>query len=374
MNNFRIIQGFASNSASPTDILEGDFFGQNCIAKIYIDRINFSSDYGATWRIEQLGTAELLNHEADVYVFLKNKLVVDFNMRNILSLSQVYEFTFNEYLDLLINSLNLVSRGSKNLAYNSIIRNSMNMLKYLVTPLTRYRKSLTDFMSLHFARSLLPDIVSGSGGNRIQMKHNIYRCLITPKINQQTLTKYFSDNAGLFYGNQSKFMNIMFVIFATIACMAKVGVNQNDLHWGNILFDTNYFGRTRFHLRKYIIIYGNKMMLVDLPGTPIIYDFDRSVVNGIPIPRLQQYEFGGNCQQFHKNRDILRTICNMYKHVNSLFSHRAEFNNIRNHILNNVILSSTLRTSIQDMRDGSCWMQGGALSLQCIEAELNNGI
>jgi hypothetical protein len=70
----------------------------------------------------------------------------------------------------------------------------------------------------------------------------------------------------------------------------------------------------------------------------------------------------------------LRTICNMYKHVNSLFSHRAEFNNIRNHILNNVILSSTLRTSIQDMRDGSCWMQGGALSLQCIEAELNNGI
>lgn len=375
MDNFIIVKGYESNSASPTDILECNLQGQDVIAKVYINETTYSIDNGQTWIAGNPSSADSLNYEAEVYGRIKNELIIPFNIRNILPLKNHYEFTFDEYNQLLIRSLNLSTNAQKIQAYNSIYKNSIFMFQDRVT-FGPNRMSLTNIKVLP-DKEYYSNIARLNGGLQVKMRHNIYRAIITSKLEPKPLISYIKENISTFYGEKGKrnFMNIMFIILITLYCMSAKGVNQNDLHWGNILFDTNFFGRTRFHLRKYIIVHNTSLFLIDLPGTPVIYDFDRASIAGKYNSDLDDYKDGGNCPEFHKKRDIMRTICCMYKRIETLFKGKTEYDRIKHEILQTIVKSENIRKSFRDMDDISCWMPTeGRTSLQCLESELDSGL
>jgi hypothetical protein len=174
-----------------------------------------------------------------------------------------------------------------------------------------------------------------------------------------------------------KFMNIMWVVFTTIACMSRVGINQNDLHWGNILFDKNYYGRTRFHKKKYIMCYNDDKILIDLPATPVIYDFDRASKEGVSMAILSRYRAGGNCPEYHKKRDFMRTLCIMYKYVSYFANEPGSdplYKKIQREIYTVLIKKDNIRKQFDDQNDMSCWMSEGFNSVQCSDNDLNNGL
>lgn len=370
MNNLVIRTGYESNSASPTDIIECENVEDNItlIGKVFINEIGII--HKNTQEHQMKYNNIFLEREVMIYTFILNKLIIPYNMRNLLSIYDTVNITFNKFANWLYNSINL---NQDNVYYN-LLRNTKFLLR--LPEIRKYRRP-----SLTQENDKIPTendlFVRYDKNNIIRLDKTKYTILFTPKINQLSLKNFVISNKEILH--PTEFMNYMFVLFTTIKQLSDKGINQNDLHWGNILMNNDEFNNDVLFQKKYFYVYNDKVLIIDNDFTLIIYDFDRAVIKNENIKELEQYARAGNCSKFHPKRDVTKNICSMYHYIESyLLEHNFEqYSNILNDIENKIIKSreSKMFDILTDEENIHCWFeQEGQLSLLCDNYSLDNDI
>ena len=365
MEKIIITGGFASNSASPTDIIYGKYGNTDVICKVFLEEYLYYKNLKINEK------AILLNHEADVYKYLREKVINPYMIRNILYMIDSKTMDFNEYLSFILDSKRYQSSELFKLSKNQIIRNVISNTKYMIDSSGKRNK-----ISYNSSSSSIRD--DEYYIRNIDIRDSTIKMIITPKIEGMSLGDYISNNSKIITENE--FMRYMFVIFVTLESMAIRGINQNDLHWGNILMSHNYYGSTKYQLRNYFLLYGDNILYIDNNFTPIVYDFDRASIRGKYIKNLDWAENWGNCPNFHPKRDILKMLCCMYWEIklNKLDKNRS-FQIILDELMNKILKSNKLRDAIKnedtykDQKASSCWLRGKP-SFLCLEKHLDDNI
>jgi len=357
MNDFEFIEGYSANSASPTDIwkVRKKSDGKYFIIKIFVIQLNLDKYYLNT------EDSALLLHEQNVYKYLKKDVVVEENARNILPLYSEGSMTYKQLLNILTTS----KKNSKEQLESNFIYNLLALIfKHTSRIAVSEKNSKIDLSYLYNYEY-----------NKKQYVLNLHDCtygyICTPAINQLTLSDYFSKEFDM-----RKIMRYIFLVFLNTMILSANGINQNDLHWGNILMSNKFYGYTEYYNKDYLLIFGNLVLVIRNTYIPIIYDFDRSAVNGQEIKLLKGYEYAGNCPNFHPNRDVLKTICNIYHYLEDKRSQDKSnsgfYKDIQHRMLQTLVKKQSLREAIIDSSNASCWFETNAnVSRLCLTADLN---
>lgn len=298
LEHFEFVKGALSSSASRTDfwIIRHKQSRQKYMLKIFVNSIKGE-------RVKQ--AYERQEHEVKVYATLNHYLIQQENVRNILFYSGYGTILFRQLIDFVWES------RPNNLSRKEIEHNLMQITRYMARKISK-RSTRID---------TVPEIVEP---HFINPKSLIYSYIVTEYISYQ---KDFGD----FIDEYKKLTvpvicNYMAVICTTLFQMAQIGINQNDLHFGNILINLspNKFGPNEYFQRIHLLVFANKTYIVDNPYTPLIYDFDRASIHAQHTDFLTQYKFGGNCPNFHEKRDFVRFICCAYHALHEYTSESKE--------------------------------------------------
>jgi hypothetical protein len=204
----------------------------------------------------------------------------------------------------------------------------------------------------------------------------VYRCFFTPKIDRLSLADAI-ENGTL--GTLDECMRYVYLLFVTLLLTSSVGVNQNDLHWGNILLSRNYFGPSMYHKRVYFLVFNDRVTLIDNVYLPFLYDFDRAAIQNKVIPALEEnkdmYSRGGNCPKFNPKRDFVKMLCCLWHYLRILSRVDPTARTYQQEIMTLLIRDETVRQAIRNSHD-ACWMTTAddSNSVLCIDSHLNNGI
>jgi hypothetical protein len=368
LNRFKLLNARPSASASPTDIWEVQEKKTNeeYIAKIFIEQV-FNIEKN---NFVEPTTSVLLNHEINVYQYLKEQLIEDRNVRNILRIIDTAEFDFEEAFKVIERS-NIVKQ--KNLTSNQIVRNLLNNCRYMLFRPPGGRKAVTTSTTLNAPISEDEHIVNGLELFRVKFKS-----ILTPVIRGGSLSSMLIKNEKTI--PPWIFMRYMYVLFTTLSAMSDSGVNQNDLHFGNVLVDENFAGGPEFRKRYFLISPSEDALLIDNDLTLFIYDFDRAAIRGGKgkyTEQLNRVRRGGNCPEFHPKRDFLKILCLMYHFLNQTnfnSKYKKRFERIKNEIMDKLITSSVIRKAIL-LENGACWLQTAENdSIHCDAELLNSGM
>lgn len=373
LNRFTIVQGFDSDSASRTDIWEAtdNVTGMPCIFKVFVsDFFSTNMSTGKDSR-ETPMTVSGLSHELNVYKAARKYLVEDpnVNCRNVLCIVGEGSFTAMELLQTLKTHTSLTV---PNIKYN-IYRNTLFLLRLKDKPRYAITRVVQNPSQLRMS-NLHIDIENGAYRIRLDLPIT-YHCMITPKIDRMSLED------GIFQGkvDLQACMRYLFIIFVTLLLMSAVGLNQNDLHWSNILLSASYAGPSPRHKKNYFIVFNNELILIDNPFIPIVYDFDRASMQNRRVESLEErqdvYSVGGNCPQYHPKRDFVKTLCCVYHYCNTLRKiipgEGMQIKQIQNEIMNELIQSDSIRAAILNSSE-ACWMstEDDTSSLLCFDKKL----
>jgi len=351
----KIDQGIASHSASKTDIWIGTYSEKEgkeskVIVKLFVDRYQLNH--------RPYSSGQEYMHELSVYQYLTQELVLNpiYQIRNIIPLVTTVQYSYHELLDQLKTDLSL---DTKTIQYN-LLQNTLYMLGISAQ---KKRQKINQRRALPTFSPQDNDIPL-SDGKTLNLLQTHYVGMVTPKMQMCSLSNFISKG---FIQSDSDFMEYLFILFMTLFAMSKKGINQNDLHWGNVIMDRVF--RKKYQVRSYFIVYENNLIFINKRYTPYIYDFDRASVRHKYISFLQHYKKGGNCPTFHSKRDLLKTICCAYHAANSYSRSLASS------LLENLVLSPTLRHQIRQTNP-SCWLTSvsGTDSLLCDPVQLQQSI
>lgn len=386
---FEMVQGFKSNSASNTDIWEANDkrTQKPVIFKAYIIAYYVEQNGKVTLERRKETDADyaLLLHETKVYRSLRDHLIVPYNVRNILCIAGEGRFTSAQ----LVNFIRTSTRVKPKLDDAAINHNVLSNGRFLLDiSRERSRASITSDRWLNTPPLTAADLkvpMKKNPGAFVRFDKPIeYGCMVTPKINQLPFGQFVS--AGGF--TPKVFMNYFAVLLLTLFLMSTWGVNQNDLHWYNILMDDKFFGPDPRHKRKYFIVYGEDVYLVDNPYILYLYDFDRAAVAkhvNQTLSSRTHYSQGGSCPKFHPKRDFVKTLCCAYKALEDLTSSqdpqlvniaaadKAEFGRIQDEIFRTLVLTDELRVAITEANT-YCWMTTGDTSVMCSDSTIEKGL
>jgi hypothetical protein len=291
---------------------------------------------------------KLLKHEIDVYRTLYQELK-PFNVRNVsFPFRTVKNLSYTEFLEFIVASgVKSESQASKYIEKGTrdMLRKEENIDKYDITKMT-YMCSITEMVDREYA----------------------------------DFTDFLRSNKN--YWTNEKLSKYMAIIVLTLYQMSIVGINQNDLHFGNILVSRRRFGPTSFHCPIYLIVTPNDTFIIDNEYTLFIFDFDRAAVRNRYIEILEGAQHGGNCPHFHKKRDLLRVICVLFQHVYHLIATHSEVFDFQREILDKLITHPYIRERIKNAYN-ACWLEekipnlhGGmdTTSISCIDNWLDEGM
>jgi hypothetical protein len=372
---FDMVGGFDSNSASKSDIWEAidkrtqkPVIFKAFILEHYEQRPDGTLESVRGKMDDDLG---LMYHEIRTYKSLREQVILPYNARNILCAVGEGDFSSSQLYQFIKNSPHV------KLSDNAINQNLLFNAKFLLD-VGRAREKRSSITTTH--RDSLPPLqradlqIELTNGSKIRLDKPIrYGCIITPKLKQTTLGKLVEEDAL----SAKEFANYLFIVMVTIWIMASKGVNQNDLHWWNILLDDTYFGPNEKHKRKYLMVYNDRVILIDNKFIPYIYDFDRAAVARQIVPPLVGKKYlskGGNCPRFHPLRDFAKTVCNIYKSLEgAVQSGNAALRAIQDDALYKLVKSDFLRDGIRNSTQ-SCWMTSGDTSLMCSDSTLDQGL
>jgi hypothetical protein len=350
LNNFTLVHARPSASASPTDIWEVE---EKKTKQIYIMKVFIVSILNSdTNSFEQTLNSILLDHELKVYEYLRDELIQKRNVRNILRLIDAVEFDFPEAYNFIRSS-----KVAKNLSDNQIIRNLINNSKFMLQPKGGRKSVLTPTTS----NSTIP-MYANKLDNLDLYKEN-FRAIVSPIIAGGSLSSYIMKNIKNI--TPWTLMRYVYIIFTTLGAMSKSGINQNDLHFGNVLIDDKFTGGPEFRKNYFLINAEGDGLFVDLESTLFIYDFDRAAVRGGKGAYKKQLEYvrgGGNCPEFHPKRDFLKILCLLYHLLvdqknNFNPKYRKRYERIQNDIMSKIIIDPTIRDMVERINDHACWLQ-----------------
>jgi len=349
----KIIQGIPSHSASKTDLYSGIYREHGMeypvILKLFVDQYQFNH------QMYSIGKEYM--HELSIYQYLTRELVLNpiLQIRNIIPLVTYVEYNYVDLLRKLEQDLSL----NRNVIEYNLLKNTFYMLGISSQ---RHRQKINQERTVIPPLSNIDNYVISNG--TLNLLHTHYVGIVTPKMQMCSFADYIAK--GHIQSN-SDFMEYLFIILMTLYAMANKGINQNDLHWGNIIMDQRY--KRQYQLKPYFIVYEKKLIFIHKPYTPYIYDFDRATIQHKYLKMLQGYQKGGNCPTFHAKRDLLKTICCAY-HAANTFSRSLALS-----ILDHLVLSPSLRTKIIQTNT-SCWLTtlSGTDSILCDSRELVHSI
>lgn len=377
-DRFKIVQGFKSDSASRSDIWESTDrqTGKSVIFKVFVYEFQSSGTEDDQEFIEIPYNRDGFLHEINVYQTLREYLIDDpsVNCRNILCIVGGGTFTKDDLYAALKRDTNLTPQNIQ-FNLNENIRFLLHLKEKPRYSITRELKKVPKLTAAHWAIPMKHDRTV-----RIDLPVQL-GCFITPKIDQLTIEDAM----------EKKIINIqdcfryLYVVFMTLLLMSSIGVNQNDLHWGNILLSKTYVGPSPRHKKSYFMIYKDQVILIDNPLIPIVYDFDRTSINHRRIATLEYnkdyYATGGNCPRFHVKRDFVKTLCCIFQYCNRIRAsepggpQETALRQIQMEIMGNLITSEQVRNAIL-RSDEACWLSTEQQdnSILCFDKELLRGV
>jgi|694.fasta_scaffold103421_4 hypothetical protein len=195
----------------------------------------------------------------------------------------------------------------------------------------------------------------------------------------RNFTEFLSDTKK--YWTRRKLSRYMAILVLTLYQMSNIGVNQNDLHFGNIMVSQRRYGSTPFHCQRYLIVTPKDTFIVDNEYTLLVFDFDRAAIRNEYISELSRAEHGGNCPSFHEKRDLLRVICVLFQHIYHLIATHSEVFDFQQLMLDSLVRDPYIRDRIKNAFD-TCWLEyryrtpdGEVVtSISCIDEWLTNGL
>ena len=364
--SIRILKGLKSNSASRTDILVAENVHN---PSRYIFKL-FADGYVMDGKLQSVG--DMYRHEIGIYKYLTETLIENpqLQVRNIVPLVGVIHFTFLDYYKKLCHDLG----GSKEAILYKLTLNTLFLLRVLPKR-TVLQRSMTlgsrqQKVSLSELRHLDMHSIHQSDGSyrpsSLDLTKTRFTAMVTPQFDGCTWTDIIASQKleGI-----TDFMDYLFLICITLQAMSDIGINQNDLHWGNILMDSRPPPLPR--ARGYLLYYDGFLLFVEKKYVPYVYDFDRAVRRSEKVPILQRYRRGGNCPIFHRHRDLLKLICCTYHALRVPMKSKT----VAEAMLRYLVPSSLLRRVIRNT-EPHCWMTtpDDLDSYLCNEKELESGI
>lgn len=347
LNDFIFLEGLGKSSASKTDIwkLKSKKDGKIYIMKLFINTVD-----GKT----HPRYYKLLKHELIIYDMLRKKLINEKNSKNILFYETIGVTNF-EKLFSFVDKSKYNTLNKKELLHNFVVNNRFML------GLEKSRVRINSKPDTH--------IFFSNVFYEYNIKTFTYSYIITP-----LMEKDFSD---FLYDYKikwtlKKLCKYMSIILSTVYQISSTGINQNDLHFGNIFLSNTIHGPTKWHSKNYVLIINNKVFMVDLEYTIYIYDFDRSAVKNKYIKELSSKRMGGNCPEFHTKRDFLKIICGLYQHLKYINTTDMNLEKFRKFLIQKFIKSSKLRDAID--YDPGCFLSEDGNSLQCNGKLLDSGM
>lgn len=374
LDRFQLIEGFKSGSASRTDIWDVKDLetGARYIFKSFVSEFQ-TFDRRSSRIVAQIPlSADLLIHELNVYRSLRTSLIEppEVNARNILCVVGDGQFDAKELFEFVQKYRPDLSRA--NIQYNIY----ENLLFLLRLSKARSREPLTLKRQVPVLQQRDLEVPFGNV-DVVRLDLPIqYRCFFTPKIDQLSLADAIESGK---VNSLDSCMRYMYLLFLTLLLTSSVGVNQNDLHWGNILMSQNYFGPSAYHKRIYFLVFNDRLVLVDNPYVPFLYDFDRAAIQNKVVPGLEEnkymYSRGGNCPKFNPKRDFVKMLCCLWHYLRILSRSESKARTYQDEIMTLLIRDETVRDAIRNSHD-ACWMTTAddSDSVLCIDSHINNGI
>ena len=328
--DYELVKGRESNSASATDtyVVRSQETGDRYFIKLFVK----NTDRSGAEKVPS--TYHFLKNEIRVCRHLKCTLFDDYNIRNVLLPSGEGKATYQDIFDM-------VQRSSFNkLTDSQIKRNIIKNSDYMLDPHKRSREAVD------------------ASRNPLRLRETIkhidkfkYKFMMTP------LVKGIYENFGEFilkstWTDQS-ISKYMAIICYTLLQMSEVGVNQNDLHFGNILVNRKMFGPTSYYMRNHLIVTPTDTYIIDNEFSVFVFDFDRATIKGQYNMQLEDYAFAGNCPHYHEKRDMLKVICSVYKYTQS---HRS-LSKFRKEMLDKLVHNNFVYSKIKAYADEDCCLE-----------------
>lgn len=360
LSSFEFVEGRKVDSASPTDMwkIRNKITKKEYMIKLFVYSIGYTDK-----RVEKntSSTVALLEHEIRVYCTFKKYLIKEKNIRNILPYNTTKIVKFHDLFDFVLNNTQL---KSKELLHN-FIQNTKYMLN--LSGYSDNREKIDSAPNSWFLETNLPEPY-----DIYKFKYALCITNFIGGIQSSKKPTTLTDAISYHRWDVSSLSKILCVLFTTIYKMALLGFNQNDLHWSNIFVTDKYFGPTKWHLPNYLLVFNNKTYMITSKYTPVIFDFDRASMFGNYMKILEGGKKGGNCPEYHLKRDFLRTLCNLYRHIDEEL--KSEDMNIFKKEILEFIDDDKLRYTIKNppSDERACWLTKDDTSYQCITYYLNS--
>jgi hypothetical protein len=380
MSKYTFIQSIDPNQLTDTDsrsdiwLVKNKEINYDCIMKVSFRSVTMVSSSGKTFTYEP-STGKLLTHEISIYQYILANLIQKRNVRNILRIVDAVlldgesEFKFLQTTGLPRNQLQ-----------QNIVDNFNFMLGF-TSERTRIDKKSSKSLQEVDLKGPLATGVAKVQAQADYSKPMQLQALVTPKIQGSFDQFVFSRKLSSW-----EFMRYMFILFTTLTELAVQGINQNDMHFGNVLVDKTFTGGSEFN-KNYVLVFNQKCILVDLPYTLFIYDFNLSTCTLEmgkmikPVLDKPDYKRKGICPNFHPKRDFFRLLCSMYHFIQTMKKQKAYdpedekvFGQIQSEIISRLFLNETIRKKVIE-EDSNCWFVNvDGISLLCNDSALDSGL
>jgi len=317
------IKGYASNSASPSDIWELEMYESvmygnekipnTLILKLYID----SPSEDLIRRIERpVANSNQLIYESDIY----NYVIGLFTRENINPyFVRYYGASQNCTFDQLVESVTtgnsqemMTKLGiTREQFINNLINNTVFMLFNL-----RGRPSISDpnFRGNPQQREMILNVLNGNPQDKIK-----YGMIITEKSNGVVFDEWFDSQIEDGKINHDGWKSIVQVLSALTA-LETLGVAHNDLHHGNIFVEElNEEVSEQF---KYNVDEDDELeFIINSKFRCAIYDWDRGYMeklrdNPVLVRRPNLCRISSQCNEYVPQRDLTKFLIYILKKNN----------------------------------------------------------
>jgi hypothetical protein len=340
IRDFEFVKGTMSTSASHTDfwIIRNRQNKKRYMLKLFVNQI----------KGEHTRVFERQNHEVRTYAALKTYLIEQEQVRNIL-----YYYGYGS--EIFRNLVEFVYRSRETrLTKKEIEHNLIQITRFIIGP-----------------KAIRTTRIDDKPVGPLEKKEHFYN----PKamVYSYIITEYVEgreDFADLLRKtsilNAQIISRYMAIILTTLYQMSQLGINQNDLHFGNIFINRTSYGPDEYFQRVYLLVFANKTVIVDNPYTPLIYDFDRASIYNRKLSFLEGYKHGGNCPEYHEKRDFIRALCCLYKYM----QRRPEYS-VRlfsEKMMETLFIDDAARSFIRGYEGSSCHLSISEKdSVQCLK-------
>jgi hypothetical protein len=306
------VNGFTSNSASPTDTWS-IIFKDNIVAKNSFIKDAFLKIFIDDEKVPELAA---LNYELQIYRDIITNIMNKKICSNFVKyLDSGYRCSYNDLFNFLKN--NTEYDGS--MLSDEQISKNLNRNIYIMSKGLRNRPSIQEDTKMPFKLNS-EDIR--------QIKTYKFNMILTENIKPPSLTLFEWIVQQNFFKNPSEyileeFWNILFQICYGCYCMSLSKLVHNDLHSGNI-----FIQNLKLPI-EIIYIVNNIPVIIRTRYKAVIYDFDRGYIKSRgknPINDGNNCIRGSQCNTYIENIDITKILCYVYGSLSN--------NRLQNQVLN----------------------------------------